>query len=85
MYLEVRTEMQKRQNEKNWRQRGWKNWESLTRAKMAWMASTALTRQPTKAPAAGARQLVEERPGMSAGLSEPEGCGRKLQEGEQLR
>ena len=77
--------MQKRQNEKNWRQRGWKNWESLTRAKMAWMASTAPTRRPTKAPAAGAGQLVGGRPGMSAGLSEPEGCGRKLQEGEQLR
>ena len=34
---------------------------------------------------AGAEQLVRGWSGMSAGLSEPEGCGRKLQEGEQMR
>lgn len=51
---------------------------------MAWMTSKASTRRLSKAPAAGAEQLVGGRPGMSAGLSEPEGCGRKLQEGEQM-
>ena len=51
---------------------------------MAWMTSKVPTIWLTKALAAGARWLLGGWPGMFAGLSEQEGCGGKLQEGEKL-
>ena len=49
------------------------------------MTSKVPTIWPTKALAAGAGWLLGGQPGMFAGLSEQEGCGGKLQEGEHLR
>ena len=49
------------------------------------MTGKAPTIRPTKAPAAGAGRPVGGRPGMSAGLSEQDGCGGKRQEGEQSK
>ena len=49
---------------------------------MAWMTRKAPTKRPTKSPAGGAGWLGG-RPGLSAGLSEQDGCGGEVQEGEQ--